>query len=154
MGKLEDIKNRVNKATEGPWAWESFGEKINAYHVGVAYDKNDKQVEGHVQTERYNPESDIFIEDLLWRNSFGENEGSSVNFADADFISYSRNDIPFLLNVLTEKDREIKRLKKEKEWLIHSLMFIYKNQMSPSGLEEKARKAIIADLQQFLKDQS
>ena len=142
MGKLEDIKNRVNKATEGPWAWESFGEKINAYHVGVAYDKNDKQVEGHVQTERYDPESDIFIEDLLWRNSFGENEGSSVNFADADFISYSRNDIPFLLDMLTEKDREIKQLEKEKEWLIEEVMY---------GSFQK-KEHICEQMQQAIKD--
>ena len=53
---------------------------------------------------------------------------------------------------LFKAKKEIEQLKKEKEWLIHSLMFVYKNQMSPSGLEEKARKAIIADLQQALKE--
>ncbi len=123
MGKLEDIKSRANKATEGPWAWEPYGEKVNAYHVGIAYDKDDEQVEGRAQTERYDSEADIFIEELLWRGSFGENEGSSVNFADADFIAYSRNDIPFLLNVLTEKDREIEQSGKEKEWLIKEVAY-------------------------------
>ena len=71
----------------------------------------------------------------------------------SDYYHYKSLEYELRVYNADKVDKELERLKKEKEWLIHSLMFIYKNQMSPSGLEEKARKAIIADLQQALKEE-
>jgi hypothetical protein len=94
---LEDIKKRIKAATPGPWAWEAYGEKENAYHIGVALDKNDKQLSGMVQTERYDEDADIFVEDVLWRESLGDQSGATVNYDDAEFIAHAREDIPALV---------------------------------------------------------
>jgi len=95
--ELNAIKDRMMKATVGPWAWEQYGEKVNGYHIGIAMDKNDNQCEGHVDTERYDEDQDVFIEDILWKENVGNVEDSTLNYSDADFIAHAREDIPKLV---------------------------------------------------------
>jgi hypothetical protein len=96
---IADAEARAEKATEGPWAWELVGEKSACFHVGVAFDKNDKPVLGRTETERYDEEKDIFVEDVIWREHVGENE-DNPNLADADFIAHARTDQPAALKLL------------------------------------------------------
>jgi hypothetical protein len=72
--RLKEIQRRYEAATPGPWAWEDYGEKDNNFHIGVALDKQDKQLTGRVQTERYDEDADVFVEDVLWRESIGDME--------------------------------------------------------------------------------
>lgn len=96
--RLAELRRLHEAATPAPWAWEQYGEKENCYHVGVAYDKNDKPVAGHVQTERYDEDADVFIEDILWRGYIGDLEGATVNYEDAELICAARNALPALLD--------------------------------------------------------
>ena len=100
--RIDEIKKRVEGVTEGPWAWEQYGEKVNCYHIGTAADKDGNPVEGHVETERYDLDSDTFIEDILWEDDIGYKEGAVVNYNDADFIAHARMDIPFLIEFIKQ----------------------------------------------------
>jgi len=100
--KIDEIKKRVEKATYGPWAWEQYGEKVNCCRIGIAADKDGNSVEGHVKTDRYDLDSEIFIEDILWRDDIGYKEGAVVNYDDADFIAHARTDIPFLIEFIKQ----------------------------------------------------
>ena len=106
LKRISEIKKRVGSATEGPWAWEQYGEKVNCFHVGVAFDKDENPVEGRTETERYDLDSDIFIEEVLWKDDIGYQEGAIVNYDDADFISHSRTDVPFLIGVIEQLLKE------------------------------------------------
>ena len=48
--------------------------------------------------------------------------------------------------------RENERLKKEKEWLLKTLVFVYKDKMCESGLSIKAMEWVLKDMQQELKE--
>ena len=53
---------------------------------------------------------------------------------------------------LFEARQEIERLKKEKEWLLKTLVFVYKDKMCESGLSIKAMEWVLKDMQQELKE--
>lgn len=94
--ELKAIKDRVDRATPGPWAWEAYGEKSNNYHIGVAYSKDETPCSGQVESEHYDEAQNIFIEDILWSTPIGQLE-THVNYSDADFIAHAREDIPKLI---------------------------------------------------------
>jgi len=98
--RLAQIKKRVQEATYGPWAWEAYGEKENAFHIGVAMDKHENFIEGKTETERYDPDTNIFVEDILWHHDIGDRDGATVNYGDADFITHARTDIPWLVELI------------------------------------------------------
>ena len=97
MSKLQDIQRRRAKISQPPWAWEQYGEKSNCYRIGVACNKQGEAQLGYVETDRYDEESNIFVEDILWKNDLGDNEGATVNYGDADFIAHAPTDIDWLI---------------------------------------------------------
>jgi len=111
--ELKAIEERAEKATEGPWAWTHIGEKCNGYIVGTIWDKDDKQIEGHV------PDEDFYEDEVVLRSAdMGEHEAATCNYNDPAFIAHSRTDIPKLLAevrrlkaAVQEKDAEIAKLK-------------------------------------------
>jgi len=106
LKRIGEIKKRVEGATDGPWAWDRYGEKVNCFQVGIAFDKNENPVEGRAETERYDPDSDIFVEEVLWKDGIGYKEGAVINYNDADFIAHSRTDVPFLIGFIEQLLKE------------------------------------------------
>jgi len=114
---IREIRERVRKATAGPWAWESIAEKSNEFAVGTAFNADGQPLSGRL------PEGD-WVEDAVIerRGLIGMNESGHANFADADFIAHARTDIPFLLaqlettaSALSEQDEALTALKAERD---------------------------------------
>lgn len=98
--EIAAIAERAQKATPGPWAWESVAEQSNEYAVGTAWDvETNKPISGQiVRTD--DPETDNWLEDrVLVRDSMGLGEG---RLADGAFIAHARQDIPDLLAALKD----------------------------------------------------
>jgi hypothetical protein len=124
--RIAEIAARVAKATPGPWAWESTGEKSNDYAIGTAVGPDDKPISGRFETTddpQWASERGIFMVDtIIARHLIGE--GENGNFADADFIAHAREDIPFLLAALTraqEQQEETRKQRAEAEMTLVSL---------------------------------
>jgi hypothetical protein len=108
--RIAEDRAIVEAATPGPWAWEEYGEKENCFHVGVAFDKNEQQLSGHVETEHCeDTEADgpIFVEDVIWGTPIGSMEGATVNYADAAFIAAARNRWPLYLALAEAVRRQL-----------------------------------------------
>ena len=71
--------------TEGPWAWMRIGEKINGYVVGVACDRNGKQLSGYIDDQL------DMVDGVIYKSDVGDREGATVNYADAELISAAPN---------------------------------------------------------------
>jgi len=99
--ELQEIKERCNKATEGPWAWGQIGEKINGYVVGIAIHEDETFHSGYLDENKIDEDGD-FVEDVLRFSYIGEHEASTCNYGDPDFISHARTDEPKLV---TEVER-------------------------------------------------
>jgi hypothetical protein len=91
MNRIEEIEQRCNNATPGPWANEGNGEMIVSYnpykHGGMRI--VDIRGWGHLTG--------------CSACNFSDDKAEKIQIANAEFIAHSREDIPFLLN-------EIKRL--------------------------------------------
>ncbi len=111
--RIAEMDGRCKKATEGPWAWDQYGEKVNAFLVGVAIGKDGAACNGRVETERYDPDGNVFVEEVLWCTVLGQKEGATVNYDDAAFIAHARTDLP-------EAIEEIKRLRKKVDRVLSS----------------------------------
>ena len=89
MSRLDEIRAREAKATRGPWAWDSRGDKCHDVQVGLAIDGHGVQRGGFIPE----PEADIIyvgaIADIT----------SDDPHADAVFIAHARADLPALLAV-------------------------------------------------------
>ena len=99
MTRLEEIQKRVEKASEGPWAWQTYGEKTNAFVVGGAVAEDGSPLSGRLDGE------DEFVVDPICGL-----EESTVNYEDADFIAHSREDIPYLLAQVEEPNEIISKM--------------------------------------------
>lgn len=127
MINLHEVEQRCERATEGPWAWESTAEKSNEFVVGLAIDKDNKPICGEIP-HGFDEENDCYMdEEIIRRSEIGANEAGQANFADADFIAHARTDLPEAIRLLREA-REIidclslfvpdmKNLSKVKAWL-------------------------------------
>lgn len=97
--RIAEIHARCEAATPGPWEWgvcnESWGEVEAESLKGVITLKDDYP--GY-------PEC-------------GEHLIMELSKPDADFIAHSREDVPFLLDQLAERDREIERLREAQRWI-------------------------------------
>ena len=110
MTWLDEIRERVNKATPGPWAWEEYNGQENGYHIGVAVHADGNQASGQVESEKTVFDEDdepVFVEDILWQYPIGYVEGGVVNYEDAEFIANAREDIPKLLDYIDGLHRGI-----------------------------------------------
>lgn len=96
--RVREIQARAEKATPGPWAWESIAEKSNEFAVGTAFAESGKQLAGRL------PEGEWVEDAVIERRALvGMNESGHASFADADFIAHAREDVPWLLKQLAEK---------------------------------------------------
>jgi hypothetical protein len=137
---IREIRERVRKATAGPWAWESIAEKSNEFAVGTAFNADGQPLSGRL------PEGD-WVEDAVIerRGLIGMNESGHANFADADFIAHARTDIPFLLaqlettaSALSEQDEALTALKA----LYHELLYQVGNKYPGESRHETALRYI------------
>lgn len=84
--KLEALAGKV---TEGPWAWDQRGEKINEWGLGVAFDHTDKPLSG-----RFTDEDAQYVAEVCGT------EGATVNYSDPDLICELRNNLPEIIAAL------------------------------------------------------
>ena len=117
------IQQREQKATPGPWAWESVAEKSNEFAVGLAWNPaTNSLIEGRIP-DGYDEKRDLWVEDaIIRRTEIGANEGGQANFADADFIAHARTDIPLLLSrieTLRDENERITHQIQDCDWLPH-----------------------------------
>lgn len=94
--RMEAIESRAKAATEGPWCWESAGEKSNEFVVGCGYGADGKPLSGCI-----NGTGEWVEEAVIARHFIGANESGHAHFADGDFIAHAREDVPWLLARLT-----------------------------------------------------
>mgnify|MGYP003395126553 CR=1 FL=1 len=90
---------KVEKKTEGPWAWEATGDKDNGWTLGEACDANGKALRGQMDdTDSIGDVAEVCS---------GEGYGG---LAVPDFIAHAREDLPALV-------AEVRRLRKLTEEL-------------------------------------
>jgi len=111
---IEQIKKRCDRATEGPWAWNSPYEKSNGYVVGVAVNLANEFLEGKVD------DPDDMVDNILeyheYQTYIGDHEASTCNYNDPAFISHSRSDVPKLLDWIIELESQLKAAREAIEW--------------------------------------
>ena len=86
--RLQTIREREQKATKGPWLWD--GSDTEADEPYIFTDRS------HVAPKSVS---------VLFNADWGTNE-------DADFIAHSREDLPFLLDLVASLQAERERLQK------------------------------------------
>jgi hypothetical protein len=88
--RLADELERLGAAaTEGPWAWDQRGEKINEWALGVACRADEQPISG-----RFTDDDAIYVEQVC------QTEGATVNYADPDLICALRNNLPEIIEAL------------------------------------------------------
>lgn len=96
MNRIEEIRERCDKATSGPWFWEDW--------AGVE-DPEEMVLTADPET-RDGWHAGRMFPDL--RNSIVSLEEPVTNQADSDFIANAREDIPYLLEILKGKRERLK----------------------------------------------
>ena len=103
--RLQEIRERAEKATPGPWAcWDGWGPISGGY------------LEGLMAMARIGPSGGrsqevLSASDETQRDIYAKRE-------DAEFIAASREDIPYLLQLVTEQQREIDRVRRTLSTLV------------------------------------
>jgi hypothetical protein len=89
--EIAEIEARAKMATPGPWAWESVGEKSNAWCIGFTDPPHSGQI-----VEVYDEKARAFCPkpEVV---EFVAQSGDPAGFSDADFIAHAREDIPNLI---------------------------------------------------------
>lgn len=77
------------KATDGPWAWDQRGEKVNEWGLGVAFTQDEKPISG-----RFDDEDAVYVEQVC------QTEGATVNYTDPALICELRNNLPEIVAAL------------------------------------------------------
>lgn len=98
--RLDAIRVRADRATPGPWAFESHG-RDGDYGVGMLVDDDNNPVSGQQETGVMLVVEPVAVE--------------VRNQLDAEFIANARDDVPFLLDLITAQAEEIERLKARAE---------------------------------------
>lgn len=89
------------KATAGPWAWRSYGEKSNNAILCTAVDNDDKPISGRFEEEQYNEATGEY-EIVATADEFIAYKENNANYADFNFIASARTDVPALVKALME----------------------------------------------------
>lgn len=105
MNRLEAIRKREQAATEGPWSWDSQGDKVNEYVVGIACKPDGTLLEGRID------DSLDMVDEVIYKHCVGEHEAATCNYGDPDFIAHARADIPYLLDRVGELEEAAYRLR-------------------------------------------
>ena len=97
--QLQEIKERVAKATPGPWKWENYGAEYDFETTMPSLNGvNNKEIMNFGDGEQYYP-----------------TEGTPPDEADAGFIAHAREDVPALI-------AEVERLRKENKDLLQMVL--------------------------------
>ena len=81
------LRALAQKATPGPWCWESHGEKSNDWTVGVALDENDCPITGEINDPDFIVEAVGNSEASVLRNKVVIEQENSRGFGDAAYIA-------------------------------------------------------------------
>jgi hypothetical protein len=132
--RLDEIKARLDKATPGPWGYNSYRAVFGPPALIQAYDDAPDYPEG--------PRPTIGTpEDMAWcaqRAAAYEAEpivasvpahygdtATGRHAADAEFIAHAREDVPYLLALLAERDARIAHLIAERDHDADTLRRVY-----------------------------
>jgi hypothetical protein len=101
--RLQEIQDRVQKASPGPWKVQ---EKI--YEDGKEY-----LAERRIVTDYKHPQlKDVVGIITLGICIYEPHYRVFIDKENAEFIAHAREDIPFLLNLVREQQKEIDRLQR------------------------------------------
>jgi len=84
--ELRAIEERWERATPGPWAWDSRGDKENDVQIGVVVDHNGVQVGGFVEED----------DDCIYTDGVAFIDGGNEH-GNAEAIASARTDVPALV---------------------------------------------------------
>jgi hypothetical protein len=102
--ELQDMEARANAATEGPWCYESCGEKGDGANViGVAFGPDDDDCKTPLTGELFDSDDEGELIDY-YRDvevTVCEHRNPNCN-ADAAFITAARTDLPRVIAELRE----------------------------------------------------
>jgi hypothetical protein len=118
--RIAEIEARCELATPGPWEWR--------YNSRNDYGVEAESLKGVITLE------DIY----LGYPECGEHLIMDIGTPDADFIAQSREDIPYLLSQLAERDKEIERLREAITSVHESLDFADTQRQSCKNYTELA----------------
>jgi hypothetical protein len=104
--RLAEIRARDKARTPGRWAWEYIGEKVNGYVIGLAFDKDGKEISGLITDD-----PDAMTDPIVRRYLIGEHEASTCNYGDPEFVAHAPQDILDLLAHVEELEAENEALK-------------------------------------------
>ena len=112
--RLAKIRERAEKATPGPWAYESVAEKHNDYRVGIVCPVSSSgdvgtAISGNVKTHSHywngHDFGEWYCEEIASLDEVTHSSDGSCS-ADAAFVAHAREDIPFLLDHIAELEVE------------------------------------------------
>lgn len=113
--RLREIAERAERAIPGPWCYMATGDKDNSWSLGTAVWPDDTPVSGFVndqEQERFDEET-MEGEQATPVDLIAEHYGIDNTFDEADFIAHAREDVPWLLALLKERDERIETLERE-----------------------------------------
>lgn len=108
---LKAIEARLEAAEPGPWAWNNAGGKGGpAWLVGVAVDKEDRQLSGYFEREDFDEETGFFIETVATYTHLavtGDEDGAVSHHGrqNAEFIAHAPTDVRTLLTRVRELEQ-------------------------------------------------
>lgn len=97
MSKLDEIRERWEKATPGPWKAHDFG------YGGMEEPCSIVIHTGKFDWQDINGEGTSVIASMLWDSQEADN---------ADAIAHAREDVPWLLAKIDRLDEQVKRIQK------------------------------------------
>lgn len=110
---LDAIRERLAKATPGPWCWGYIGEKTNGYIIGTACDEDGKPFEGNVP-EFYANGGEVILHSP---SMIGEHEASTVRYGDASLIAHAPTDLAYLLARLAAAEKVVEAAERALHYL-------------------------------------
>ncbi len=109
MSRIEEIKERTEKARKGPWEWD-----------GRIVEKD-----GSI----YHPQGSYLADTLICLGDTYEDD-----HFDLDFIAHAREDIPYLLTELSAARKEIEELKAERDEAVRVIENLYSCKYEPDKM--------------------
>jgi hypothetical protein len=109
--RVAEIKERAEKATPGPWKWV---ETPSAHTLDSPANSPDKEWDGITPLEIYHAFDKLQgkPDSVLWGNWCNDSTADvGVGEADAAFIFHAREDVPYLLALVADLQKEIKDMR-------------------------------------------
>lgn len=115
MSKLADELEALGKnATEGPWAWDQRGEKVNEWGLGIAMKADEQPYIGH-----FRDDDAVYVEYVC------SHEAATCNYEDPALICALRNNLPEIIAALRvaarQEEKEMARLREIEHAAWHAI---------------------------------